>query len=212
MNERTKNDAVTIVDRLLPPLFRMLCKHPNDMQFAVQHYPTESVVRVRPHEDDFPLLLGTGAKTFRSLRIVCRAISQKHGHNIVLEHLQGGRDSDSAKIEWPEIPADEKFDLTPLRQLLVQTVQAFSTGAALVVTKEGNSHRILVEVQEQDGLNELELESALTTLWNAMAKIRGGDLRIQFRRCATGAVALPPEPDAELQPETAAGRFAEETA
>ena len=209
-DEPRKNQAVLIIDRLLPPLLRSLCRYPNDLQFQATHYLSSSTVCVRPHDDDFPLLMGTGAKTFRSLRTIIKAISEKHGHKIELEHLQGGRPRDAEKTQWPVIEPDPKFDITPLRRLLTQTVQAFSTGAALVVTKDGGSYRILVSVQDKAAPNELEMESALTTVFNASAKLKGGDLRIMFTKSCGGAVALPPEATIELQPETADGRWAKE--
>ena len=212
MNDELRmNRAVIIVERLLPPLFRSLCRHPNDLSFAAKHFAGTSIVMVRPHDDDFPLVMGSGAKTFRSIKTILRAIGERHGHKIELEHLQGGRPKDSPKTVWAPVGPNPDFDLTPLRRLLVQTVQAFTDGASFLVTKDGSSHRIQVEVPEANGVNELEMESALNTVFNAGAKLRGGEVRIVFKvGPLEGAVPMTPEALIELQPETADGRFSKE--
>jgi hypothetical protein len=127
-----------------------------------------------------------------------------------LEHLQGGRERGAARPDREQIPFDPKFDVAPLRRLLVQTVQAFTKQAAFQTSKDGDSHRILVEAKDVVA-SQLEMESALTTVFNAAAKLRGGDLRVIYRGQPVGAVPLSPEPEAELQPDTAAGRYAKET-
>jgi predicted RNA-binding protein YlqC (UPF0109 family) len=208
MNDESRKLAVLIVERLLPSLFRSLCRHPNDLVFNATHYSASSIIRVRPHDDDFPLLMGSGARTFKSLKTILRAISDRHGHKLELEHILGGRPKDAVKTQWPVIEPNPMFDPAPLRCLLVQTVQAFSKDASVDMTKDSSSYRIQIEVPNAEGPNELEMESALTTVWNAMAKLRGGDMRIIYRAGLEGAVPLPPEAVIELQPESADGRYA----
>lgn len=208
MKNETDSEAVRVIDHLFPPLFRSLCRYPNECQVEMRHSATASTIWVRPHDDDFGLLLGTGVKTFRSFQTICRAISDRTKHRIVLEKLQGGRPMDAAKKHWPAIAVKADFDIRPIHRLVIETVQAFTKMAAFDVSKDGSCWRITVTVSsDEPARGDLEIESALTTIMNAAAKIQGGDVRVCYVRSGGQIVETPEEP----QPETAAGRYAEET-
>lgn len=230
---QTDNPAKLIAETLFESLAKAIVVQPDKLSVTVKHGVASSAVAVHPDASDAGVLIGKKGRTIRAMQLLAHLVGEKYGYPVSYSvETNPGVNPPPASRPFVEFVPERSSGET--QRLLGETLDAILEHDAQVGVNECGATTVFEVVMDgREPQHECELmvvvpelaaegceavdvnrrlqgDSAvmlmLNTIFSAVGRMHGRRVEVQLIRRPGGSAAQREEP----QPDTAAGRFAQE--
>lgn len=188
------------VTHLLRKLVNEFIFHPEDLEITPRRFQKIISITWRGHRGDTSRMIGTGGATYEQLAKLMAMVGQAHGYEVDLERVSPAirgvaerYDPFKARPDWPRARIMDLLE--EMARMATKHGQVRIESGDLTDSKTG----VQVDICTAETLNtETRLRETLAHVFNVIGNKNGRTITLNVTR------ALP----LEVQPETAAGRFA----
>lgn len=191
-------------EKLLTDLLRDIVTefifHPADLEISCRSFKQIVSLQWRGNRADTSRMIGEGGATYHQLKSLLRLVGEHHGYDVELARV--GEPAKGLPERYPGFAARADWPRTRLLAILERMAKAGTRDGNCVVEDApigDDMTAVVIKIDCDETLHtETTLRDSLKHLAKAMFSANGRLVKLQVERTL----------ESEVQPETAAGRFA----
>lgn len=176
----TADQAKTILTDLIQEF--VLRPEQIEVRTAVAGHAAFLTVQANP--SDVRRIIGAKGAHFRALKEICKAITSKTGHSVMLNHLPF---EESQPDRYPKFKLNRNWPVQKISDLLQRAAKACLLNDDMVAVEakdlEDPNSLLTVHVAQEEPSARLEaISAALAIIFNAVGSANGRTLHLEFAR------------------------------
>lgn len=205
--DRTRNNDMIpgpqfekLLTDLLSDIVTEFIFHPADLEISSRRFRQIIGIQWRGNRADTSRMIGEGAATYHQLKQLLRLIGEQHGYDVDLARV--GEPARGQPERYPGFAARADWPRARLLAILERVTKAATRDGNCVIEDApmgDDTTAVVIKIDYDETLQtETVLRDSLKHLAKAMFSANGRLVKLQVERTL----------ESEVQPETAAGRFA----